>query len=134
MTKGKGYSATRTAAGIAAAAVLVLSFTLPAKYIGEMSELMDIHIQQARDSVMRGDMNAAHSSMEAIHGEFLRRQRGLKLICHHDDIDEMRKCINCCRDLVKLEQSDNLICELNQLRQILEHMESVENSDIYELF
>ena len=55
-------------------------------------------------------------------------------MCHHDNIDEMEKSLNCCRDLVRLEQSDNLICELNQLQQVLEHMASVENADIYEVF
>ena len=65
---------------------------------------------------------------------FQRRQDKLKLMCHHDNIDEMEKSINCCRDLVRMEQSDNLLCELNELSQILEHMESVENADIYEVF
>ena len=83
---------------------------------------------------MAGDMPEAENSIEQIYVEFQRKQHKLKLMCHHDNIDEMEKSLNCCRDLVKLEQSDNLICELNQLQQILEHMASVENADIYEVF
>ena len=61
------------------------------------------------------------------------RQDKLKLMCHHDSIDDMEESISCCLDLARMGQSDNLICELNRLKQILEHMESVENADIYEM-
>ena len=134
MTKGKGHSVMSAAAGIIAVAVLIFAFTVPGRYIGEMKENMGFSIQKAKDAVMRGDMISAGNSIEEIYVEFQRKQHNLKLMCHHDNIDEMEKSINCCRDLIKLEQSDNLICELNQLQQVLEHMESVENADIYEMF
>ena len=134
MTKGKGYSIISIIAGIAAVAVLIFAFTVPAGYIGKVKEKMAFDIQRAKDAVMAGDMLSAENSIEQIYVEFQRKQHNLKLMCHHDNIDEMAKSINCCRDLVKLEQSDNLICELNQLQQILEHMASVENADIYEVF
>ncbi len=133
MTKGKGYPIISAVAGIIAVAALIFAFTVPARYIGEMAETMDFSIQQAKDAVMAGDMIAAESCIEEIYVEFMRRQDKLKLMCHHDNIDEMDKSIKCCLDLVKLEQSDNLICELNELSQVLEHMESVENADIYEM-
>lgn len=134
MTKGKGYSIISLLAGIVAVAVLILAFTLPAGYIEGVKETMAYDIQQAKDAVMAGDMLSAENSIEKIYVEFQRKQHNLKLMCHHDNIDEMEKSLNCCRDLVRLEQSDNLICELNQLQQVLEHMTSVENADIYEVF
>ena len=134
MTKGKGYSIISLLAGIVAVAVLILAFTLPAGYIEEVKETVGFEIQRAKDAVMAGDMLSAENSIEKIYVEFQRKQHNLKLMCHHDNIDEMEKSLNCCRDLVKLEQSDNLICELNQLQQVLEHMASVENADIYEVF
>lgn len=134
MTKGKGRHMINTVAWIISMAALILAFTVPAGYIKKMAENMGFDIQQARDAVMAGDMMAAENSIEEIYLEFQRKQHNLKLMCHHDNIDEMEKSINCCRDLIRMEQSDNLICELNQLKQILEHMESVENADIYEVF
>ena len=133
MTKGKGYPVISAIAGIIAIAALIFAFTIPGRYIGEMAEIMGFSIQQARDAVMKEDMTAAESCIEEIYVEFLRRQDKLKLMCHHDNIDEMEKSIKCCRDLVKLQQSDNLICELNELSQVLKHMASVENPDIYEM-
>lgn len=134
MTKGKGRHMINTVAWIISMAALILAFIVPAGYIKKMAENMGFDIQQARDAVMAGDMMAAENSIEEIYLEFQRKQHNLKLMCHHDNIDEMEKSINCCRDLIRMEQSDNLICELNQLKQILEHMESVENADIYEVF
>ena len=134
MTKGKGRHMINTVAWIISMAALILAFIVPAGYIKKMAENMGFDIQQARDAVMAGDMMAAENSIEEIYLEFQRKQHNLKLMCHHDNIDEMEKSINCCRDLIRMGQSDNLICELNQLKQILEHMESVENADIYEVF
>lgn len=134
MAKGKGRHMINTVAWIISMAALILAFIVPAGYIKKMAENMGFDIQQARDAVMAGDMMAAENSIEEIYLEFQRKQHNLKLMCHHDNIDEMEKSINCCRDLIRMEQSDNLICELNQLKQILEHMESVENADIYEVF
>lgn len=134
MTKGKGYPIISAVAGIIAIAALIFAFTVPGKYISKVEETMGSSIQQAKDAVLAGNMDLAGNSIEEMHIEFQRCQHKLKLMCHHDNIDEMEKSINCCRDLVKLEQSDNLICELNQLQQILEHMASVENADIYEVF
>ena len=134
MTKGKGYPAISAVSAVLAIILLAFAFIAPARYIGEMEETMGFEIQRAKEAVMLGDMLAAENSIEEIYVEFQRRQHNLKLMCHHDNIDEMEKSINCCRDLIRMEQSDNLICELNQLQQILEHMESVENADIYEVF
>jgi len=134
MTKGRGYPVISVIAGLIAAAALVFFFTAPAKYIGKMEETMGYGIRQAKDAVMAGDMRSAENSIEEIYIEFQRRQDKLQLICHHDNIDEMEQSIKCCRDLVKLGQSDNLICELNELEQVLEHINSVENADIYEVF
>ncbi|MBQ3132352.1 MAG: DUF4363 family protein [Clostridia bacterium] len=134
MTRGKGYTIVSILSVIIAIGMLVFAFIAPARYIGEMKENMGFHVQRAKDAVMTGDMVTAEDGIEEIYLEFQRRQDKLKLMCHHDNIDEMEKSINCCRDLVRMEQSDNLICELNELSQILEHMESVENADIYEVF
>ena len=134
MTKGKGYPIVSAISVAIAVGTLIFAFIAPGRYIGEMAENMRFYIQRAKDAVMREDMPGAENSIEEIYMEFQRKQNKLKLMCHHDNIDEMEKSINCCRDLAKLKQSDNLICELNQLQQIIEHMESVENADIYEVF
>ncbi|MBR5291660.1 MAG: DUF4363 family protein [Clostridia bacterium] len=134
MSKGRKYTIVSALSVIIAVGMLMFAFIAPARYIGKMKETMGFSIQQAKDAVMGEDMYTAENSIEEIYLEFQRKQHKLKLMCHHDNIDDMEKSINCCRDLIKLEQSDNLICELNQLQQILEHMESVENADIYEVF
>ena len=134
MTKGRGYPIISVISAIIAVVFLIFAFVAPARYIGEIKETVGFEIQRAKDAVMAGDMPEAENSIEQIYVEFQRKQHKLKLMCHHDNIDEMEKSLNCCRDLVRLEQSDNLICELNQLQQILEHMASVENADIYEVF
>lgn len=134
MSKGRKYTIVSALSVIIAVGMLMFSFIAPARYIGKMKETMGFSIQQAKDAVMGEDKYTAENSIEEIYLEFQRKQHKLKLMCHHDNIDDMEKSINCCRDLIKLEQSDNLICELNQLQQILEHMESVENADIYEVF
>lgn len=134
MSKGRKYTIVSALSVIIAVGMLMFAFIAPARYIGKMKETMGFSIQQAKDAVMGEDMYTAENSIEEIYLEFQSKQHKLKLMCHHDNIDDMEKSINCCRDLIKLEQSDNLICELNQLQQILEHMESVENADIYEVF
>ena len=134
MTKGRGYPIISVISAIIAVVFLIFAFVAPARYIGEIKETVGVDIQRAKDAVMAGDMISAENSIEKIYVEFQRKQHNLKLMCHHDNIDEMEKSLNCCRDLVRLEQSDNLICELNQLQQVLEHMASVENADIYEVF
>ena len=134
MTKGRGYPIISVISAITAVGFLIFAFVAPARSIGEIKETVGFDIQRAKDAVMAGDMLSAENSIEKIYVEFQRKQHNLKLMCHHDNIDEMEKSLNCCRDLVRLGQSDNLICELNQLQQVLEHMASVENADIYEVF
>lgn len=53
---------------------------------------------------------------------------------HHDDLDEMEKTLITCRDLVAMGQSDNLICEIDTILGILDHMDAVETITIAELF
>lgn len=134
MTGGRAFATAGLVVTILSIVALAFAFILPGKYIGEVEQNMGYSLKQARDAIMAGDMVTAQNSIEDMHTEFQRRQNALKLMCHHDDIDEMEKCITCCRDLVLLEQSDNLICELDQLKKVLEHIDSVENPDVYELF
>lgn len=134
MTKGKSFSVVGCIASVIAAAVLIAVFILPGRYIRQVSENIQFSIQLAKDAIFTGDMDGAKNSIEDIYTEFSRKQDKLKLMFHHDNIDEIEKCISCCRDLAKLGQSDNLICELNQLRQILMHMESMEHADMYDIF
>ncbi len=134
MSRGKGHSIVSVIAGIAALAALLFAFIVPARYIRQMELSMGENIRQAKDAVMEGDMELAADRIEKIYAEFQLRQDKLKLMCHHDDIDEMAYSINCSRNLAMLVQSDNLICELNRLQQVLEHMADVENADIYEMF
>jgi len=134
MSRGKGHSIVSIIAGTAALAALIFAFIVPARYIRQMEQSMGENIRQAKDAVMEGDMELAADRIEKIYAEFQLRQDKLKLMCHHDDIDEMEYSINCSRNLAMLGQSDNLICELNRIQQVLEHMAGVENADIYEMF
>ena len=134
MSRGKGHSIVSIIAGTAALAALLFAFIVPARYIRQIEQSMGENIRQAKDAVMEGDMEMAADRIEKIYAEFQLRQDKLKLMCHHDNIDEMAYSINCSRNLAMLGQSDNLICELNRLQQVLEHMAGVENADIYEMF
>lgn len=134
MTGGRGYAFINLLVIALSIGALIVAFVVPSGYVAEAEQSMSYHTRKARNAIMAGDMQSAESSIEELYAEFQQRQHSLKLICHHDDIDEMEKCITCCRDLAKLEQSDNLICELDELKQILEHIHSVEHPDIYEVF
>ncbi len=134
MSRGRSHSIVSVIAGAAAVAALIFTFVAPSRYMRQLERSMGENIQQAKDAVMMGDMEQAADFIEDIYAEVQLKQDKLKLISHHDNIDAIQCSINCSRDLVRLGQSDNLICELNQLQQVLEHMTDVENADIYEIF
>ena len=81
-----------------------------------------------------GDMATAAERLDAITREDNSRRDKIKMFFHHDDLDEMEKTLITCRDLVAMGQSDNLICEIDTILGILDHMDAVETITIAELF
>ena len=81
-----------------------------------------------------GDMSTAAERLDAITREYNSRRDKIKMFFHHDDLDEMEKTLITCRDLVAMGQSDNLICEIDTILGILDHMDAVETITIAELF
>lgn len=134
MTKGKGFSVISTIAAALALAALIFSFTVPSAYTKDTERMIGHSIERTKEALFAGNMDAVRESVEEIYVEFQRRKDKLMLISHDDNVEQMERAINCCRDLARLEQSDNLICELNSLYQITRHMMSMESTDMTELF
>lgn len=89
---------------------------------------------EAEQAAVLGDMATAAERLDAITREYNSRRDKIKMFFHHDDLDEMDKTLITCRDLVAMGQSDNLICEIDTILGILDHMDAVETITIAELF
>ena len=90
--------------------------------------------REAEQAAVLGDMATAAERLDAITREYNSRRDKIKMFFHHDDLDEMEKTLITCRDLVAMGQSDNLICEIDTILGILDHMDAVETITIAELF
>ena len=125
------------AAAIAAAlavALLAFLFTVPGNYLRDMTARLRTMTHEAEQAAVLGDMETAAERIEAIAREYRSRRDKIKMFFHHDDLDELDKTLVTCRDLVAMGQSDNLICEIDTILGILDHMDAVETITIAELF
>lgn len=133
MSKG-GFS--RAAAVAAAITVLLLAFlfTVPGHYLKNMTGRLRSMTRAAEKAAVSGDMETAAEQIAEMTREYNGCRDKLKLFFHHDDLGEMDRTLRTCRDLVLIGQNDNLICEINSILAILDHMDAVETLTVTELF
>ena len=134
MIRQKKFAAAGAIAAMLAAAMLLLAVILPSRYIGKVTQDLGFSLKQARNCVLQGDMAGAEQSIADMYSAFYGYLDKLKLIVHHDDIDGLEKGIKCSLDLVSMGQSDNLICELNELDRILSHIHALEHPEFFDVF
>ena len=134
MKKNTSFPWVSHAACIFAVAALAALFVFPARYLDKMAGVISEEGEQARIAIMDGRQASAQVHILNMLREFEKRKESIMLFFHHEDVDEMERALNCARDLVALDESDNLICELNSIMQIAEHMRSVENAKLSDIF
>jgi len=107
---------------------------VPSSFLFDTTTAMRKDLDIAKNAALSGDVYAAAeplSRMEAMLDERINR---LKLFFHHDDLDELDGSLDTSLALATLGQRDNLVGELSDIARVLEHMESVEGLNIYEIF
>lgn len=70
--------------------------------------------------------NEAQSAMDALSGSWESAQDFLHVVIHHETLDAAQVTLSRCRALCRLEQGDDLLPELAQLRQQLELLDELE--------
>ena len=131
MTNKSGFPIAAAIAAAIAVAMLILLFTVPGNYLTDMTAKLRVMTHEAEQAAVLGDMATAAERLDAITREYNSRRDKIKMFFHHD---EMEKTLITCRDLVAMGQSDNLICEIDTILGILDHMDAVETITIAELF
>ena len=134
MTNKNGFPIATAIAAAIAVAMLIFLFTVPGNYLRDMTAKLRVMTHEAEQAAVLGDMATAAERLDAITREYNSRRDKIKMFFHHDDLDEMDKTLITCRDLVAMGQSDNLICEIDTILGILDHMDAVETITIAELF
>lgn len=113
---------------------LAAIFIFPAGYLAKMADYITAEGEQARLAIMDGEQQNAQAHIINMMSRFEEDKDTIKLFFHHEDIDEMERALISARDLAALDESDNLICELNCILQLADHMRSVENAGLSDLF
>lgn len=134
MKKNTSFPWVSNAACIITVLILAALFVFPARYLEKMADRITREAELARLTIMEEKQNYAREHILNMHSEFEKRKDIIKLFFHHEDVDEMERAMKTALDLSALEESDNLICELNSILQIAEHMRSVENAKLSDIF
>lgn len=126
---------------VAAAAAIILSLTIivltciiPGKMIENVYSACQTHIENAIESAVEGNNQAAHLEAEYIVGEINRAERSLLLFYDHSDIKELSRSAQTALDLSETDDPAQLIAELNSIRKCFEYLVSINKISIYNIF
>ena len=66
--------------------------------------------------------------------DFAQAEQPLKLFLNHEEVDELRTALHAARDLTMLDESGNLLTELQIVLRIVDYWDDTETLSIYNLF
>lgn len=134
MTRRTGFPLANSI--ITALAILLILFllTVPRHFLTGVTEKLRTAAWEAEYAVLQDDLTAADEAIARMCTDFAQAEQPLKLFLNHEEVDELRTALHAARDLTMIDESGNLLTELQIVLRIVDYWDDTETLSIYNLF
>jgi len=134
MTKRTAFPTVSLIASILGIAIIIFLFTVPRNYLMSVTYKMRAAALNAYNAVLDGNFETTDKNISDMCEVLEQSEKTLKLFLNHEDVDELRASLHSAQALSLIEESGNLITELQDIIRILNYWDDSETLNIYNLF
>lgn len=134
MTRRTGFPLINTLVTALAVLFILFLLTVPRCFLFGVTQKLRSATHAARHAVLSNNLNAADEAISQMCVDFEEAQQPLKLFLNHEEVDALRASLYAARDLAMIDESGNLLTELQTILRILNYWEDSETFGIYNLF
>lgn len=134
MTRRTGFPLANSIITALAILLIVFLLTVPRHFLTGVTEKLRTAAWEAEYAVLQNDLTTADEAIARMCADFTQAEQPLKLFLNHEEVDELRTALCAARDLAVIDESGNLLTELQIILRIVDYWDDTETLSIYNLF
>ena len=134
MTKRSNFPLANVCITLAALSIVLFLFIVPRRYLVQVAGDLQAGAIEAQQAVLQGDLARADMALNRMCTRLGDTEEPLKLFLNHEDLHELKASLEAARNLARIDESGNLLTELQNVLRILDHLVASETLNLYNLF
>ncbi len=134
MTKRSNFPLANVCITLVALGIVLFLFIVPRRYLIQVAGDLQAGVIEAQQAVLHGDLERVDMALNRMCARLGETEEPLKLFLNHEDVNELKSSLEAARNLARIDESGNLLTELQNVLRILDHLVASETLNLYNLF